>query len=169
MFSEYGFYIIKDDFFLRFQDPYLKGNHKENRPHYYAFKSKKTNLIWMVPVSSKIEKYKSIVSRRAEQGKPCDFIEVLTLANGKESAFVIGDMFPITEEYILRPYTICSIPFGIVNEAQRDLIHSKANKVLSMIRKGYKFSPTQPNVLKIEKELMLDSQTSCVADIGNMD
>lgn len=36
-----AFYIIKDKFFDDMSDPYLKGNKKGNRPHYYCFKDKK--------------------------------------------------------------------------------------------------------------------------------
>jgi len=32
-----GFYIIKDEFFHDMNDPYLKGNKLESRPHYYCF------------------------------------------------------------------------------------------------------------------------------------
>lgn len=33
-----GFYIIKDEFFHDMNDPYLKGNKLESRPHYYCFR-----------------------------------------------------------------------------------------------------------------------------------
>ena len=36
--EQFGFYIIKDEFFFKFNDPYLKGNKDQNRPHYYCFK-----------------------------------------------------------------------------------------------------------------------------------
>ena len=154
--EQYGFYIIKDSFFERFNDPFLKGNHEENRPHYYAFKDSKTNLFWVIPISSKIDKFQRIIEKRKLENKPCDFIEVLTLANKKQSAFVIGDIFPVSEKYILRPYTINGIPFKIVNKKQNTILLRKSKRVISLIRKGVKFSPTQANVLKIENELLND-------------
>ena len=36
MLRERGFYVIKDQFFVDFPDPYLKGNKGEHRPHYFA-------------------------------------------------------------------------------------------------------------------------------------
>ena len=55
------FYFIKDIFFNIVKDKELMKN-KENsskRPCYYCFKSKENdNIIWFIPVSSKIEKYK---------------------------------------------------------------------------------------------------------------
>lgn len=43
------------------EEPYLKGNKEGNRPHYYCYEDKGTGLYWMIPLSSKIDKYKKIV------------------------------------------------------------------------------------------------------------
>ena len=56
-----GFYIIKDKFFEDMPDPYLKGNKAGNRPHYYCFEDTNTGIYWMIPLSSRIDKYKGIV------------------------------------------------------------------------------------------------------------
>ena len=56
-----GFYIIKDSFFDDMDEPYLKGNKKGNRPHYYCFEDSASGLYWMIPLSSRIDKYKKIV------------------------------------------------------------------------------------------------------------
>ena len=56
-----GFYIIKDQFFEDMSDPYLKGNKSERRPHYYCFKDTKENIYWMIPLSSKIDKYRKVM------------------------------------------------------------------------------------------------------------
>ena len=53
-----GFYIIKDKFFVDMPDPYLKGNKAGNRPHYYCFEDTNTGIYWMIPLSSRIDKYK---------------------------------------------------------------------------------------------------------------
>jgi len=50
MLKERGFYVLKDQFFVDFPDPYLKGNKGEHRPHYFALRDKKTQLIWMIPM-----------------------------------------------------------------------------------------------------------------------
>ena len=38
--------------------------------------------------------------------KPCDILHIVKLDDSRESVFLIQDMFPITEEYIEREYTI---------------------------------------------------------------
>lgn len=153
---ENGFYFIKDEFFNRFNDPYLRTNKKEHRPHYYAFKDDKTGLFWVVPLSSRISKYQSIIDKKASQNKPCDILHIAKLDNGKTSAFLIQDIFPITEEYIKRKYTINKNHLILTSEAQAKQIKRKAKKVIAMMRRGVKFTPTQPDVLKIEKELLND-------------
>ena len=59
-----GFYIIKDNFFNIFNDPFLKGNKQGNRPHYYCFEDSKTGIYWIIPMSSKLEKYKRIIKNK---------------------------------------------------------------------------------------------------------
>ena len=101
-----GFYIIRDKFFEDISDPCLKGNKEGNRPHYYCFEDTGTGIYWMIPLSSRIDKYKRIVEKKKKAGKPCDIIHIAKLDDSRESAFLIQDMFPILEEYIEREYTI---------------------------------------------------------------
>lgn len=84
-----GFYIIKDKFFEDMPDPYLKGNKAGNRPHYYCFEDTNTGIYWMIPLSSRIDKYKGIVEIKAKAGKPCDIIHIVKLDDSLESAFLI--------------------------------------------------------------------------------
>ncbi len=147
-----GFYIIKDNFFKDMNDPYLKGNKEANRPHYYCFKEDKEELYWMIPLSSRIDKYKKIINKRINNGKSCDILHIIKLDNDKESVFLIQDMFPITEKYIERTYTIANNHLTITSEHSALEIEKKAKKVMNMLKKGVKFTPTQPNVnLIIEK------------------
>ena len=101
-----GFYVIADRFFMDFPDPYLKGNKGGSRPHYYCLEGS-NGLFWIIPTSSKFEKYQNIIQKRDNAGKPSDFLHVAKLDNGKTTAFLIGDMFPVTENYVLREYTFC--------------------------------------------------------------
>ena len=60
----------------------------------------------MIPLSWRVEKYKRIMEKRQEANKPCDIVHVARLDNGKESVFLIQDMFPVTKEYILGEYIL---------------------------------------------------------------
>ena len=148
-----GFYIIKDSFFDDMNEPYLKGNKEGNRPHYYCFEDSVTGLYWMIPLSSRIDKYKKIMDNKKKAGKPCDIIHIVKLDDDRESAFLIQDMFPITEEYIEREYTIARNHLMLTSEHTVKAIEQKARKVMGMLKRGVKFTPTQPDVMKIYDKL----------------
>lgn len=151
---ERGFYIIKDKFFEDMNEPYLKGNKEANRPHYYCFKEEKTGLYWMIPLSSRIDKYRKIMKQKIASGKSCDILHIIKLDNNKESVFLIQDMFPITEKYIERTYTIANNHLTLTSERSALEIEKKAKKVMNLLKKGIKFTPTQPNINKIIDELI---------------
>ena len=148
-----GFYIIKDKFFEDMPDPYLKGNKAGNRPHYYCFEDTTTGMYWMIPLSSRIDKYKKIVEKKEKAGRPCDIIHIVKLDDGRESAFLIQDMFPLTEKYIEREYTIAGNHLMLTSEHVVKTIEQKAKKVMGMLKRGVKFTPTQPDVMKILAKL----------------
>lgn len=148
-----GFYIIKDSFFEEMADPNLKMNKDGNRPHYYCFRDVNTGIYWMIPLSSRIDKYKSLMEKKGKMGKPCDIIHIVKLDNDKESAFLIQDIFPITEKYIEREYTIAGNHLMLTKKHSVKEIERKARKVIGMLKRGVKFTPSQPNVIKILKTL----------------
>ena len=88
------------------------------------------------------------------KGKPCDTLHIAKLDNNKESVFLIQDMFPITSQYIEREYTIAGNHLKITSEHLAKKIDKKSRKVLSLIKKGIKFTPTQPNAMEIYIKLI---------------
>ena len=148
-----GFYIIKEKFFEDMSDPYLKGNKEENRPHYYCFEDTNTGIYWMIPLSSRVDKYKHIMEKKKDAGKPCDVIHIARLDNGRENAFLIQDMFPITESYIEREYTIAGNHLMVTSEHTAREIEQKAKQVMGMLKRVVKFTPTQPNAVAILEKL----------------
>ena len=153
-----GFYIIKEMFFEDMSDPFLKGNKGENRPHYYCFEDTHTGIYWMIPLSSRIDKYKRIVEKKEQAGKPCDILHIVKLDDSRESVFLIQDMFPITEEYIEREYTIAGNHLMLTSEHVARTIEQKAKKVMAMLKRGVKFTPTQPNITAILEKLIVDTR-----------
>ena len=156
--KETGFYIIKDTFFKDMPDPYLKGNKTENRPHYYCLEDSDNGVFWMIPLSSKIDKYKKIIKKKEKSGKACDILHIVKLDDSRESAFLIQDMFPITEEYIEREYTIGGNHLMLTSEHVVKTIEQKAKNVLKMLKKGVKFTPTQPDVMTILEKLQINNK-----------
>lgn len=152
-----GFYIIKDKFFEDMSDPYLKGNKAGNRPHYYCFEDTCTGIYWMIPLSSQVDKYKRIMETKEKAGKPCDIIHIVKLDDSRESAFLIQDMFPITMKYIEREYTIAGNHLILTSEHTAKEIEQKAKKIMGMLKRGVKFTPTQPNVMAILERLQREN------------
>ena len=149
-----GFYLLKEKFFEDMADPYLKGNKQGNRPHYYCFQDDVEGIYWMIPLSSKVDKFLRIIERRKSQGRPCDTLHIIKLDDGRESAFLIQDMFPISESYVEREYTIAGNHLMLTSEHEVRDLDKKAHKVLKLIRHGVKFMPTQPDVMSIYRKLI---------------
>lgn len=148
-----GFYIITDQFFDDFPDPYLKGNKGESRPYFYCLKDE-GGLYWVILTSNRMEKYQRIIDKRNANKKPTDFLHISKLDNGKINTFLIGDLFPVTEGYILQEYTFNGRHLRITSESLSNQIEKKAKIVLGLIRLGYSFSLTQSDALKIEATLL---------------
>lgn len=152
------FYYIKDDYFLDFPDKMLMKN-KENledelhdRPCFYAFKDDDSEIYWMIPFSSKVDKYQIYYDKKLKKYNKCDTIvfgEVL----GHKKAFLVQNMCPITEKYIKNEYidAASNLPVRINGVLEKELI-SKAKRVLLLQRNGIKL--IFPDVLKIEAKLL---------------
>ena len=107
----------------------------------------------MIPLSSRIDKYKQIMEKKEKAGKPCDILHIVKLDDSRESAFLIQDMFPITEEYIEREYTIAGNHLMLTSEHTAKEIEQKAKKVIGMLKRDIKFTPTQPDIMAILENL----------------
>ena len=99
------FYYLEDQYFIDFSDPMLMKNKEvvdgqvHDRPCYYTFQDTKTNLYWMIPISSKVEKYSVIYDRKINKYGKCDTIafgEVL----GHKKAFLIQNMCPFRKSIV---------------------------------------------------------------------
>ena len=150
-----GFYFIKNEFYEIVKDSNLKDNKDQNRPFYYCFceEDEKRHIYWMIPLSSRILKYKRILEIRKSLNKPLDGIYICELPNNKESVFLIQDMFPITEKYIDREYTLNGNHLILSKNEFVLAIDSKAKTVKSLIEKGIKLTPTSPNIKSILEKL----------------
>ena len=129
-----GFYIIQDRFFEDMPDPYLKGNKAGNRPHYYCFEDTAAGIYWMIPLSSRIDKFRKIIEKKEQSGKPCDILHIVKLDDSRESVFLIQDMFPITEEYIEREYTIAGNHLMLTSEHTAKISITESKKSIGNVK-----------------------------------
>lgn len=93
------------------------------------------------------------MGKKEKAGKPCDILHIVKLDDSRESVFLIQDMFPITEEYIEREYTIAGNHLMLTSEHTAREIEQKAKKIMGMLKRGIKLTPTQPDVMAILEKL----------------
>lgn len=152
------FYYIDDQYFLDFPDPMLMKSQESiygqphDRPCFYAFEDNSTGLYWMIPISSRLSKYKAYYNKKVQKYGNCDTI-AFGYVLGHEKAFLIQNMCPLTPKYIKNEYidSVANIPVRIDGVSEKIII-SKARKVLALQRRGIKL--ILPDVFKIESELL---------------
>lgn len=147
-------YFVSDDFFTKIADPYLKINYESTkRPHYFAFLDNKTGLYWLAPCSSKIDKFERLIREKQEQHKPTDTIKIIKIFDNK-TALLFQDMFPVTARYIEGQYIKGGQPVRIADPKLIQELEKTARKVINLIHQGVRFTPTQPDVIRIEQIML---------------
>lgn len=149
-------YHIDDNYFHKANDSNLMKN-KENgnyRPTYYCIKDKKTDLLWVIPMSTQVEKFKKIQDKQINNyGKSITI--VIGNFDGKDATFLIQNMFPITEKYINHIHTRNGNPVPVSIPLQKQ-IESNVKQVKILIDKGKKI--VFPDVKRLENLMLQELQ-----------
>lgn len=131
------FYFIKDDFFDIFKDYNLMANKESGnkRPCYFCFNDlENKEIIWFVPISSKVVKYKEIYeSKKRSRRKVYNFVFGKVL--GREKAFLIQNIFPTTEEYVESKYQNKKQDVEIAESLKEEIIETSMD-VIKLAKKG---------------------------------
>ncbi len=92
-------YHIKDEFFNKINDKGLMINHENGRtrPTYFTIKDK--DILWFIPISSKVFKYRPIVDKKVKKYGSCKSIMICKIAS-KDSVVLLQNAFPTLEKYI---------------------------------------------------------------------
>ena len=133
------FYFIKDEFFDVFQDYGLMENKDggTKRPCYFCFRDRKNKeIIWFVPISTKYEKYKKIYNEKIKKYPNYDGIR-FGYVNGRESAFLLQNICPVTDEYIACEYKIehNTVPVTVSKTLSKEL-NAIARKIIRYHKDG---------------------------------
>lgn len=151
-------YFVSDDFFAKIQDPYLKINYENTkRPHYFAFQDSKTELYWLVPCSSKVEKFERLILEKQEKHKPTDTIKIVKIFDRK-TVLLFQDMFPVVAKYIDGQYIKGGQPVRIADPKLIQELEKNAKKIINLLHRGVRFTPTQPDTIRIEKIMLEELQ-----------
>ena len=90
-------YHIKDEYFDIVDDDTLMKNHErgKKRPTYFTIKDK--DILWFIPISSKIEKYSKIIEKKVERYGFCNTITIRKIAN-EDAVILLQNSFPTLEK-----------------------------------------------------------------------
>ncbi len=128
-------YHIKDDFFKLVNDDKLMTNHERGRkrPTYFTIKDK--NILWFIPLSSKVEKYKKIINSKLKKYGRCDTIFIRNIL-GQETAILFQNAFPTLEKYIDHVHlTSDGKPAKVISTLKEEIL-SNFEYLMKLKRKG---------------------------------
>ena len=146
-------YHIKNIYFEIVNDNKLMRNHESgaNRPTYFCVKDEKTGLLWVVPMSSQIEKYQAIIDKDIERHGKCLKIYIGEYAN-KPNAFLFQNIFPILPKYIDHIHVIGKNPVPVSQKLQT-IFDRNYRDIMRLHKRGAKV--IFPDINRLEK-LMID-------------
>lgn len=114
-------YHIKDEFFDKINDKGLMINHENghSRPTYFTIKD--NDILWFIPLSSKVSKYKSIIDKKIEKYGNCKSIMISEIANEK-SVILLQNAFPTVEKYIDHPHMVDGKPLKVIDTLKEEIL-----------------------------------------------
>lgn len=130
-------YHIKDEYFQKMGQNLGLMSNKENgnfRPNYYAVKEKETEIMWMIPLSSQYDKYLEIYNTKMRKHGKCLNL-VIASYGGKNSVFLLQNMFPILPKYIDHIHTANGQPLK-VHKNIKDEIDKKFKNIMQLKKRG---------------------------------
>lgn len=144
-------YHIKDDFFDKINDNGLMINHENGkaRPTYFTIKDK--DILWFIPLSSKVAKYQPIIDKKIKKYGSCKSIMISEIAN-KKSVILLQNAFPTLEKYIDHLHTINGVPVRVADNLKNEILEN-FNSLLALKKQGTNLFFT--DIDKIKK-IMLD-------------
>lgn len=119
-------YHIKDEYFDIINDKGLMINHEKghSRPTYFTIKDE--NILWFIPISSKVDKYKKIVKNKIKKYGNCKSIMIDKIIN-KEMAILIQNAFPTLEKYIDHVHMENGVPVKVAVTLQEKILFNFEN------------------------------------------
>ena len=151
-----GLYIVSDAYFSKYSTGKLVDNKKTARPNYFAMRDN-DGIYWMIPLSTQEANYRQKLEewqKKHPRGE-CVFYDFADIM-GKTRVFLIGNAFPVSEDYILRPYLFNGQPYQMQYTQAIKRIRSKLFKYIDLVnRKAIK--PNE-DILDIKRRVLMEQQ-----------
>ena len=143
-------YHIKDEYFDFVDDDTLMKNHErgKKRPTYFTIKDK--DILWFIPISSKVDKYQKIIDKKIEKYGFCNTIIIRKIAD-EYSAILLQNAFPTLEKYIDHVHTVNGVPLNVPTDLQNE-INSLFKNMIGLKQRGTNLFFTDIDKIK---EIML--------------
>ncbi len=127
-------YHIKDEYFDVVNDENLMQNHEKGkkRPTYFTIKDKE--ILWFIPISSKVEKYQKIIDKKIGKYGFCNTIIIRKIAD-EDAAILLQNAFPTLEKYIDHVHTVDGVPLKVPTDLQNE-IKSLFKNMLGLKKRG---------------------------------
>ena len=143
-------YHIKDKFFDKINDKGLMINHENghSRPTYFTIKDK--DILWFIPLSSKVSKYQDIIDKKVKKYGSCKSIMISEIASEK-TVILLQNAFPTLEKYIDHPHMVDSKPLKVI-DTLKDEILSNFKYLIALKKEGRNLFFT--DIDKIKKQML---------------
>ncbi len=156
-------YFLSDQYYSDFPDERLMKNKEtthnqvHSRPCFFAFADNKNPAIfWLVPISSKVAKYRLVEQKAIKRYGRCNTIRFGTVL-GREAAFLIQNMCPVTDRYISAYIDKNNQPIQIDSRVASDIVKN-AREVLGIAKRGRKIIfPDVQTIYNILVQQLADS------------
>ena len=114
-------YHIKDEFFDKINNNGLMINHENgrSRPTYFTIKDK--DILWFIPLSSKVSKYRDIIDKKIKKYGSCKSIMIAEIADRK-SVILLQNAFPTLEKYIAHPHIVNGKPLKVIDTLKDEIL-----------------------------------------------
>lgn len=136
-------YFLSNEYYQDFPDDKLMQNKDtidgvpHSHPCFFAFPDTRVpEIYWIVPISSKYEKYKRIEQGKIKKYGRCNTIRFGTVL-GRNTAFLIQNMCPATEKYLTPYIDKNKQPIRIDGRVAAD-VEKNARSVLALAKRGAK-------------------------------
>lgn len=142
-------YHIKDEFFDIVNDDNLMTNHErgKRRPTYFTIKD--GDILWFIPLSSKVNKYKKIIDKKIERYGVCNTILIREVL-GNEAVILIQNAFPTLEKYIDHVHIVDGKPAKVINKTCNEILENFEN-LIKLKKRGIDLFFT--DIDKIKKQM----------------
>jgi len=127
----FGLYVMTNDYMQNFYPMSYPQDKAFKRPFFLVINDSLINgLIWLVPLSSQINKYKPILSKYPNAG------EIVNLYGKSISVVLTQNIVPALPEHIDREYTVNGVPYVLRDAKLEKSILSKASSVRYLLENG---------------------------------